>query len=170
MQYRKGPGEDRWSALGFGCMRFPRSGGSIDPAETEREILRAVELGVNYFDTAYIYPGSEEALGTILERERLRDQVYIATKLPQYLVNSEAAIERFFKEELRRLRTDHIDYYLMHMLTDLAAWQKLERLGIREWITDKKASGQITSIGFSFHGNTEQFLSILNAYDVYYGK
>ena len=68
MQYRKGAGGKEWSALGFGCMRFPRNGNSIDTDATEKIILRAAELGVNYFDTAYIYPGSEECLGTILEK------------------------------------------------------------------------------------------------------
>ncbi len=165
MQYRKDKYGREISLLGFGCMRLTRSGAGIDLDKAASEIRRAAELGVNYFDTAYAYPGSEEALGTILEREGLRDKVYIATKLPQYLVKSAPAIERFFQEELRRLRTDHIDYYLMHMLTDLAGWQKLESLGIRDWIREKKAAGQIVNIGFSFHGSTDQFLSILDAYD-----
>ncbi|MBQ4434671.1 MAG: aldo/keto reductase [Clostridia bacterium] len=165
MQYRKNKYGHDISLLGFGCMRLTHSGPGIDIDKSAREIKRAFELGVNYFDTAYTYPGSEEALGLILEREQLRDKVYIATKLPQYLVNSSSAIERFFQEELRRLRTDRIDYYLMHMLTDLAAWQKLERLGIREWIKQKKEAGQIVNIGFSFHGNTDQFLAILAAYE-----
>ena len=165
MQYRKDRQGREISLLGYGCMRLSRSGAGIDLDKAAAEIRRAAGLGVNYFDTAYTYPGSEEALGTILEREGLRDKVYIATKLPQYLVNSASAIDKYFREELRRLRTDHIDYYLMHMLTDLAAWQKLERLGIREWIAQRKAEGQIGRIGFSFHGNTEQFLSILDAYD-----
>ena len=164
MQYRQDKHGRKLSLLGFGCMRLPRSGPGIDLDEAAREIRRAAELGVNYFDTAYTYPGSEEALGAVLEREGLRNQVYIATKLPQYLVTGPAAIERFFKEELRRLRTDHIDYYLMHMLTDLSSWQKLEGYGIREWIAEKKASGQIGNIGFSYHGGTDQFLSILNDY------
>ena len=164
MQYRKGAGGQDWSALGFGCMRFPRNGAAIDQAETEREILRAVELGINYFDTAYVYPGSEECLGTILEKNHLRDKVMIATKLPQYMIQSSDAIEKRFQEELRRLRTDYIDQYLMHMLTDLDAWEKLRALGIEDWIARKKSAGAIRSIGFSFHGNTEMFLKILNAY------
>ena len=165
MQYRQDKNGRDISLLGFGCMRLMRSAGGIDLNKGAQQIRRAVELGVNYVDTAYTYPGNEEALGAILEREHLRDRVYIATKLPQYMVNSSRAIEKYFQEELRRLRTDHIDYYLMHMLTDLAAWQKLEALGIRDWIAEKKTAGQITNIGFSFHGSTEPFLSILNAYD-----
>ncbi len=158
MQYRNG-----YSALGFGCMRFTRSGG-IDVAKAEREILRAFELGVNYYDTAYIYPGSEDALGQILSRNSLRDSVRIATKLPQYLIKSPKGIDRYFSEQLKRLRTDRVDNYLMHMLTDLNAWQKLQALGIEEWIDRRKAEGSIGRIGFSFHGNTEMFLRILNAY------
>ncbi len=165
MQYRQDKSGRDISLLGFGCMRLSRSGPGIDLDKAAGQIRRAVELGVNYFDTAYTYPGSEDALGTVLQRENLRDKVYIATKLPQYLVTSPGAIERFFQEELRRLRTDHVDYYLMHMLTDLRSWQTLVGFGIREWITEKKASGQIVNIGFSFHGNTDQFLKILNDYD-----
>jgi predicted aldo/keto reductase-like oxidoreductase len=91
--------------------------------------------------------------------------VRIATKLPQYLIKGRGAIDRYFDEQLSRLRTDRIDYYLMHMLTDVAAWEKLCRLGIEDWVAEKKAAGQIRNIGFSFHGNTEGFLEILDAYD-----
>ncbi len=165
MQYRKDRRGLDVSVLGFGCMRFPRKGNSIDAEETEKEILRAVELGINYFDTAYIYSGSEACLGEILERNRLRDKIFLATKLPQYLIRSRDGIEKYFQEQLRRLRTDHIDFYLMHMLTDPAAWNVLVGLGIREWIAEKKSCGAIRQIGFSFHGSTETFLPLLNAYD-----
>lgn len=165
MQYRPGAGGDRLSVLGYGCMRFTRRGGGIDLEKAERELMAAIEGGVNYLDTAYIYPGSEAAVGKILEKNGCRDRVYIATKLPQYLIKSRAGIEKTFQEELSRLRTDHIDYYLMHMITDVASWEKLERLGIREWIAEKKRSGQIRHIGFSFHGNTDMFLKVLDAYD-----
>lgn len=165
MQYRPGAGEDMLSVLGYGCMRFSRKGGGIDLEKAERELMAAIDGGVNYLDTAYIYPGSEAAVGKILEQNRCRDRVYIATKLPQYLIKSRAGVEKTFREELSRLRTDHIDYYLMHMITDVASWEKLERLGIREWIAEKKARGEIRHIGFSFHGNTDMFLKVLNAYE-----
>ncbi len=165
MHYREGAGGDRLSVLGYGCMRFTRKGGGIDLDKAERELMAAIEGGVNYLDTAYIYPGSEAAVGKILEKNNCRDRVYLATKLPQYLIKSRAGIEKTFQEELSRLRTDHIDYYLMHMITDVASWEKLERLGIREWIAEKKAKGQIRHIGFSFHGNTDMFLKVLAAYD-----
>ena len=146
-------------------MRFTRKGGSFDVAKAEKEVLRAVKLGVNYFDTAYLYVGNEACLGEILSRNHLREKVHIATKLPQYKIASAEAIESCFREELRRLQTDYIDYYLLHMLTDIASWERLEKLGIRDWIARKKQEGAIRQIGFSFHGNTEMFLKILNAYD-----
>lgn len=153
------------SQLGYGCMRFTRKGSGIDYEKAEREMLQAIEQGVNYFDTAYIYPGSEECLGRILAENHCRDKVYIATKLPQYLLRTAAAVEKTFREELERLRTDYIDYYLMHMFTDYTQWERLKALGIEEWIARKKAEGSIRSIGFSFHGDTQMFLKILNAYD-----
>ena len=164
MQYRKDKQGNDLSILGFGCMRFPQKLGHIDLEETEKLIVHAVEQGVNYFDTAYIYPGSEAALGKILEKNDLRDQVYIATKLPHYLIKNREQMEKLFNEELRRLRTDHIDYYLMHMLTDTDTWHRLEELGIRQWINEKKASGAIRQIGFSYHGNTDTFCKLVDAY------
>ncbi len=165
MKYRNSRTGEPVSILGYGCMRFSRSGGSTDLQKAEKEIMAAIESGVNYFDTAYIYPGSEAALGEILARNHVRDRVQIATKLPQYLINRPGAVDRYFEEQKKRLQTDHIDYYLMHMLTDVGAWKKLEQLGIREWIDRKKESGEIRHIGFSFHGNTDMFLQILEAYD-----
>ncbi len=165
MQYRSARNGDKISMLGFGCMRFSKKGGAIDYEKAEKEVLEAVRLGVNYLDTAYVYPGSEECVGRIVAENGLRDQVYIATKLPQYLVRKAETIDRYFDEELKRLRTDHIDFYLMHMFTDYAEWTKLQQLGIEDWIRRKKESGAIRSIGFSFHGNSEMFLKILAAYD-----
>ena len=165
MQYRPDKNGEPISVLGYGCMRFSRRGGGVDLEKTEKEILRAVEQGVNYFDTAYIYPGSEQALGTIVQRNSLRDRIRIATKLPQYLITSPGAIDRYFDEQLKRLKTDRVDYYLMHMLTDIEAWNKLCALGIREWIAAQKSSGRIRNVGFSFHGGTDMFLKILDAWD-----
>ena len=119
MKYRKDKYGNDISALGFGCMRFQRSGGSIDMKEAEREIMAAINAGVNYFDTAYIYPGSETAIGEIFAKNNVREKIYIATKLPHYLIKSREGMEKLFKEHLKRLQTDYIDYYLMHMLTDV---------------------------------------------------
>ncbi len=165
MQYRKDKYNQDISILGYGCMRFTKKGGNVELEKAEQEVMEAIQSGVNYFDTAYIYPGNEVALGEILKRNNCRKQINIATKLPQYLIKSAAGIEKYFQEELKRLQTDYVDYYLMHMLSDVASWEKLCRLGIKEWITEKKEKGQIRNLGFSFHGNTEAFLEILNAYD-----
>ena len=160
MQYRNG-----YSILGYGCMRFTRNGNAIDFDKAEKEFMRAFENGVNYFDTAYIYPGSEELVGRIIEKNGIRDKIRLATKLPQYLIRNRAGLDKYFDEELKRLRTDYVDNYLMHHMTDINQWEKLKELGIEDWIAEKKKSGQIRNIGFSFHGNTNSFKQILNAYD-----
>ena len=165
MQYRKDRYGNPISVLGYGCMRFTQAAGKIDIAKTEKEILEAFHGGVNYFDTAYIYPGSEAALGEILARNGIREQVNIATKLPHYLLKKPEDLDRCFSEELRRLKTDHVDYYLMHMLTDTKTWQRLEGLGIVQWLAEKKASGQIRQVGFSYHGNSDMFCKLLDIYD-----
>lgn len=165
MQYRRDKYGNEISALGFGCMRFPQKAGKIDMVETEKEIMAAYNAGINYFDTAYVYGGSEAALGEILEKNQIREKVNIATKLPHYLIKSKDGMERLFSEHLKRLRTDHIDYYLMHMLTDVNTWEKLKKLGILEFLEEKKASGAIRQIGFSYHGNSEMFCRLVDAYD-----
>ena len=165
MKYRSDKYGNQLSALGFGCMRFPKKVGITDIAETEREIMTAFEKGVNYFDTAYIYPGSEAALGEILEKNNIRSKVNIATKLPHYLIKSRDGLDKMFYEELKRLRTDYVDYYLMHMLTDIDTWQRLKDMGIVEWIAEKKQKGEIKQIGFSYHGNSEMFCTLVDAYD-----
>ena len=165
MQYRLDKYGNELSVLGFGCLRFPQKNGKIDMEATREQIALAVEEGVNYFDTAYVYSGSEAALGEILESEGLRQRVKIATKLPHYLIKSRQGLEKMFQEELKRLRTDHVEYYLMHMLCDVDTWERLKKLGMEEWIAQKKASGQIGQIGFSYHGSTEMFCRLVDVYD-----
>ncbi len=165
MNYRNDKNGQPISILGYGCMRFSRKGPAIDYEKAEREILRAVEQGVNYFDTAYMYPGSEEVVGRIFDENGLRDKVLIATKLPQYILRSMKAINRTFDEELRRLKTDYIDYYLMHMFTDLSEWENLKAMGMEDWIRAHKADGSIRNIGFSYHGDPDMFVKLLDAYD-----
>ena len=166
MQYRTDPkNQESLSVLGFGCMRFTRRGGQIDQKKADREMKRALDLGVNYFDTAYVYPGSEVCLGRFIKRYRCRSRIHIATKLPHYRVHKREDFDRYFKEELERLQTDYVDYYLMHMLNDQKSWERLVGLGILDWIRDRKAAGQIRNIGFSFHGGTEAFEALLGAYD-----
>lgn len=164
MIYRDNYGKDQLSILGFGCMRFPRKGNGFDMEEIEREIKYSIENGVNYFDTAYIYPGSEEALGTVLNNLGMRDKVYIASKMPHYLIKDVQDLEKKFNEQLRRLKTDHIDYYLMHMLPDAKTWDNLVEKGVLKWLEEKRDKGAIRRIGFSYHGNTDTFIEILDKY------
>jgi len=165
MQYRNDKYGNPISILGFGCMRFTKKGSGFDFEKAEHELMLAFENGVNYYDTAYLYPGSEELLGKVLVNNGIRDKINIATKLPQYMVRNAEAIDKYFYEELRRLQTDHVDYYLMHHVTDLAQWERLKGFGIEEWIRKKKESGQIRNIGFSYHGNSDWFLKVLDSYD-----
>ena len=165
MQYRNDKNGQPISVLGYGCMRFTKNGRNIDFDKAEKELMKAYELGVNYFDTAYIYTGSEALLGEVFGKNQIRDKINIATKLPQYLVGSTATADRYFNEELKRLRTDYIDYYLMHMITDINQWDHLEQIGMKEWISNKKKSGQIRQVGFSYHGNSDMFCHLVDAYD-----
>ena len=104
MQYRENPGnKDQLSILGYGCLRYSKKGTTIDQEKAEREMAAAVEAGVNYFDTAYTYGGSEACLGKFLAKG-YRDKVKIATKLPHYYIKAEGDMERYFKEQLERVR------------------------------------------------------------------
>ncbi len=165
MQYRRDKYGNPISVLGFGCMRFTKKAGKIDFVKAEREIMAAYEAGVNYYDTAYIYGGSEEFLGEVFEKNGIREKVNIATKLPHYMIKNREGVEKTFREELRRLRTDYVDYYLMHMLTDVKTWERLKSLGVEDWIREQKAKGAIRQIGFSYHGNSDMFCKLIDAYD-----
>jgi len=161
MLYRTNPiNGEALSILGFGCMRFPK-----DERETEKLLLYAIEKGVNYFDTAYMYGNSEATLGRILARNGVRKEIKIATKLPPYLVKKSSDMDKIFNQQLARLQTDYVDYYMIHSLTDIAVWKRLLDLGIERWIRDKKAEGKIKNIGFSYHGGKDEFVAIVDAYD-----
>ncbi|MCR5421268.1 MAG: aldo/keto reductase [Lachnospiraceae bacterium] len=162
MNYRT---DDNLSILGFGCMRFPRKGSFFDVEEIKKELLHAIDNGINYFDMAYTYPGIEDVFGRVMEECGFRDKINIATKLPHHMMNDVTEMQKHFDEQLRRLRTDHVDYYLMHMLPDLKTWNELINRGALTWLKGLKKSGKIRKIGFSFHGNTNLFLELLNAYD-----
>jgi hypothetical protein len=168
MQYRKlvENGEDI-SVLGYGCMRFPTKNGRIDEVKADHQMLYAYENGVNYYDTAYPYHGgkSEVMLGKFIKKHNIRDKVYIADKLPAYLVNKSEQINKYFETQLDRLDTDYIDYYLMHMLDSMKTWENLKSLGILEFIKEKMDKGEIKHIGFSFHGRPEEFIKILEDYE-----
>ena len=160
MIYRTNPKNgDRLSQLGFGCMRFIK-----DEKEIEEQVVYAIENGINYFDTAYIYPNNEERLGRVLAKG-YRDKVKIATKVQPFLIKKYEDFDKIFNTELERLQTDYIDYYLIHMLSDVKVWNRLVDIGAAKWIEEKKKNGQIRNIGFSYHGGKSDFTKIIDAYD-----
>ena len=166
MQYRMDPKNGNMiSQLGFGCMRFPRNGLKVDQEKTNELVASAISGGINYFDTAYIYPGSEEALGKALEISGKRGEIMIASKLPHFLCRKPEDFDKIFSTQLARLRTDRIDYYFIHMLCNTESWELMKSFGIEQWIGDRRAEGSIKNIGFSFHGGRAAFLELLDAYD-----
>ncbi len=167
MQYRKlVKGKENISLLGYGCMRYPMKKNQINKELAFSQMKLAYDNGVNYYDTAYIYHGgkSEVILGEFITKYNLRKDIFIADKLPTFLVKKADQIDVFFNTQLTRLATDYIDYYLMHMLTCFEDWQKLKDFKIEKFIEDKKKSGAIKYIGFSFHGRKEEFIKILEDY------
>ena len=169
MKYRKFGSLDREiSALGFGCMRFPVVGedsGMIDEPEAATMLRYAIDHGVNYLDTAYPYHkgSSERFLGRFL-KEGYREKVNLATKLPTWLVKEAEDFDRHLYEQLERLQTDHIDFYLLHAL-DSKNWAKTRDMGVLKWAEGAIADGRIGCLGFSFHDTYEVFEEIVNAYD-----
>jgi predicted aldo/keto reductase-like oxidoreductase len=164
MLYRPmGKTGDQVSILGYGCMRFPLKDKRIDEERTERQVVGAIEQGVNYFDAAYSYRHIEAALGKILA-QGYRDRVLIATKLPLMLINSAQGMERILATSLQRLQTDHIDYYLMHALNTLEGWHRARQLGVDGFLERAKAQGQVRHVGFSYHGDRDQFRAIVDDY------
>jgi len=160
MKYRLNTNNgDELSALGFGFLRFPK-----DHKESEQLILQAIEMGVNYFDTAYIYRGSERTLGKILADNNKRGEVKIATKILPALIKGRDDLDKYFNKQLERLHSDYVDYYFIHVMTDTAIWERLVGLGIVEWIETKKREGKIKNIGFSYHGGRDEFIKICDVY------
>jgi len=169
MQYRSfGKLDWQVSALGFGCMRLPIIGensAQIDQEKTSEMIRHAIDAGVNYFDTAYVYHegNSEGALGRALQ-DGYREKVRIATKLPVFNVEATSDFDRMLDEQLRRLGTDVIDFYLLHAL-DQRKWDKVLKLNLLREAEDALADGRIRCLGFSFHDNLEVFKQIVDGYD-----
>ena len=169
MQYRKF-GKLDWSvsALGFGAMRLPTLGApaNIDEPEATRMLHAAIDQGVNYVDTAYPYHGgqSELVVGRALRAGNYRDRVRLATKLPCWKVETAEDFDRLLDEQLGKLQTDHIDYYLLHGL-GTERWHKMRDLGVIAWAEKAIASGRFRYLGFSFHDQYDVFQEIVDAYD-----
>nr|WP_319375854.1 aldo/keto reductase [uncultured Methanoregula sp.] len=166
MLYRKIPRTgDELSILGFGCMRLPMNAdGSIDEKRGIAQVRFAIDHGVNYIDTAWPYHmgASELFVGRALAGG-YREKVNIATKLPSWLIEKREDMDRFLNAQLEKLKTDHIDYYLVHALIgDL--WDTVEKLGIADFLNKAKADGRIRNAGFSFHGAGTDFGRIVDAY------
>ena len=169
MQYRTfGKLDWRPSVLGFGVMRLPildDDSGKIDEAEATRMLRYAIDHGVNYVDTAYPYHKgtSEVFLGRALQ-DGYRERVKLATKLPSWLIKAPEDLDRYLNEQLERLQTAHIDFYLLHALNE-KSWPKLRDVNVLRWAEGAMADGRIHHLGFSFHDRYEVFQEIVDAYD-----
>ncbi|WP_419785546.1 aldo/keto reductase [Pseudodesulfovibrio sp.] len=165
MLYRTMPKNgDKLSALGFGCMRLPMTDGHIDEDRAIAQIRSAIDNGVNYLDTAWPYHDgeSEPLLGKAL-KDGYREKVKVATKLPTWLVESREDMDKFLNAQLERLGMDHIDYYLIHALSG-QSWKTIRDLGCGDFLDKAMADGRIVNSGFSFHGHSEDFQSIIDSY------
>ena len=170
MQYVKFPKLNiEVSRFRMGCMRFPKTEDAkgksvIDEAESIRMIRYAVNNGVNYFDTAYVYGDSEKILRKALSGG-LREKVFIATKCPvgNKHVKGPGDFRDILAEEMERLRTDHIDFYLLHGLST-NSWEKVKKLGLLDQLDRAKKEKKIKYAGFSFHDNVWVFKDIIDSY------
>ena len=154
------------SLLGFGCMRFPvTADGKIDRPEAEKMLDKAIAAGVNYIDTAYPYHNGESELfvGEVLKKYD-RGSFYLATKLPCWSVQTLEDVDRLFQEQLTKLQTEYIDFYLLHAL-DKNRFKQMVELGVVERLAALKEEGKIKYLGFSFHDSYESFENIINYWD-----
>jgi predicted aldo/keto reductase-like oxidoreductase len=169
MEYRRfGKLDWQGSALGFGCMRLPTIGeenNNIDEPEATRMLHYAIDHGVSYVDTAYPYHGgnSERFLGQALKGS-YREKIRLATKMPTWLIEAPDDFDRYLDEQLEKLQTDHIDFYLLHGLRE-SRWPPVRDLGVREWSEKAIADGRIVHLGFSFHDSYDVFEEIVDAHD-----
>jgi len=174
MLYREmGKTGEKVSILGFGCMRLPIRGSyvQIDVEKASNLLDYALDQGINYMDTAYPYHGistshggnSEIFLGEYLTESSRRDEVYLATKLPTWRLENEEDMENFLTQQLKRLQTDYIDFYLLHSLKE-KQWFHLEDLGVLDFLDDAVADGRIKYTGFSSHDETDFIKEVLDSY------
>lgn len=148
----------RVSRFGLGCMRLP-----ADEAEAVNIVRRAIDGGVNYLDTAYVYPGSEELVGKALAGG-YRDRTYLVTKCPVINVEKYEDMEKFLDEELLRLKTDYVDVYMLHNLSP-GVWGKVKKLEGFKFLEEMQKKGKILHKGFSIHNTFEVFKEVIDLYN-----
>ncbi len=174
MLYREmGETGEKVSILGFGCMRLPTDGRyeHIDRKRASALLDFALESGVNYLDTAYTYHGtnleeggeSEVFLGEYFQEQGNREDIYLSTKLPSWLVQENADLDKFLNSQLKRLQTDYIDFYLLHSVKE-RNWSYLEELGVLDFLDSAVADGRIKYTGFSCHDGTDLFKDVVDSY------
>lgn len=160
---------EKISRLGFGCMRFKTidgDNGKIDKEASSKNILEAIDKGLTYIDTAYPYHDgkSEKFIGEFLEENKLRDKIKLTTKLPCWLVKESDDFCKLLNEQLDNLRTDFLDFYLLHSL-DIKRFRQVMELGVLDFLTEIKEKGIVKHVGFSFHDEYPAFEEIIKAYD-----
>ena len=169
MLYRKlGSTGEKVSILGLGCMHLPIMNGQYNKVDTDKAVSlihKAIDNGVNYLDTAYPYHnGQSETVIAEALKEGYREKVFIADKLPSWLIQKRTDMDKYLEKQLERLQTDQIDFYLLHSVKE-DYWSNLESLGVLEFLDDAVKDGRIKYTGFSFHGEIELFFDVIDSYD-----
>ena len=154
---------DEISPIGFGAMRLPLKNGKINREVAKRQIYHAIDNGINFIDTAYLYGDSEKFLGEVLQGE-YKDKVKICTKLPSIHIRKYEDMEDALEEQLKRLQRDFIDYYLIHSV-DLKTVNRLVKRGLFDFLSKAQSEGKIRHVGFSYHGPREEFETVVDSHD-----
>lgn len=169
MEYRVDPRNgNKISLLGFGAMRLKSNNGNIDLDLATQQLKYAIDNGVNFIDTAYLYGNgsgsNERALGQVIENLNCRNKVYLSTKMNRLAIHSYEDMEKMFNKQLNNLKTSYIDYYFIHNVIGYADILSLRDMGLFDFIKEKKESGEIINIGFSYHGSLTDFKKIIKLY------